>query len=122
MFNGSFLSKQHIRRAVEFDLILQKGKRLSFSCFALCFKQSDHATPRLGMMIAKRHCRLAVKRNRIKRQIREYFRLHQSALPNVDIVFLLRSSTDKITDEEQMICIESLFEKLIAQSNGSVST
>ena len=95
---------------------------MSFSCFALCFKQSDHATCRLGMMIAKRHCRLAVRRNRIKRQIREYFRLHQSTLPNVDIVFLLRASTGSITDEEQMICIESLFTQLIAQFNGSVSS
>lgn len=48
----------------------------------------DH--PRLGLVIAKKNIRLSVQRNRVKRIIRESFRLHQHLLPNVDLIVLAR--------------------------------
>ena len=46
--------------------------------------------PRVGLVIAKKHIRLANQRNRVKRLIRESFRLLQHELPNLDIVVLAR--------------------------------
>lgn len=46
--------------------------------------------PRLGLVIAKKHVRLASQRNRVKRLIRESFRLNQHDLPGLDIVVLAR--------------------------------
>ncbi len=43
-------------------------------------------TPRLGIVVPKRGTRLAVRRNRIKRLIRESFRLHIEEIPPVDVV------------------------------------
>lgn len=48
----------------------------------------DH--PRLGIVVAKRNCRLASSRNRIKRLIRESYRHHQHTLAGLDIIVLAR--------------------------------
>ncbi|GLQ32912.1 ribonuclease P protein component [Litoribrevibacter albus] len=46
--------------------------------------------PRLGFVIAKKKVKLAVDRNRIKRVMRDNYRLNQHKLPSVDIVFIAR--------------------------------
>ena len=48
----------------------------------------DH--PRIGFVIAKKKVRFAVGRNRIKRVIKDCYRLSQHKLPSVDIVFIAR--------------------------------
>ena len=53
----------------------------------------DH--PRLGLVIGKKSVKLSVERNRLKRQIRESYRLNQEVLNGWDIVIvalLFRSS------------------------------
>lgn len=52
--------------------------------------------PRLGLVISKKNVRLAVNRNRIKRLVREYFRLHQQTLPAIDCIFLARRGLDQV--------------------------
>ncbi len=52
--------------------------------------------PRLGLAIAKKHIRLAVRRNRVKRLIRESFRHHLAMFANIDIVVLSRTDSDKL--------------------------
>ncbi len=46
---------------------------------------------RVGLVIAKKNVRLAVQRNRVKRIIRESFRLQDAGFPNLDIVVLAPS-------------------------------
>ncbi|STO63775.1 ribonuclease P [Haemophilus parahaemolyticus] len=46
--------------------------------------------PRLGLTVAKKHLKRAHDRNRIKRIVRESFRLKQHELPNMDFVFVAK--------------------------------
>lgn len=46
--------------------------------------------PRLGVIVAKRFLKKAVDRNRVRRLVRESFRLNQHDLGGLDIVVLLR--------------------------------
>jgi len=48
----------------------------------------DH--PRIGMVIGKKSVKLSVERNRLKRLIRESFRLHQALMGGWDIVVVAR--------------------------------
>ena len=50
--------------------------------------------PRLGLVIAKKHIRLAVQRNRIKRIARESFRIQQHKLAGIDAIVLARRELD----------------------------
>ncbi|WP_020679559.1 ribonuclease P protein component [Marinobacterium rhizophilum] len=62
------------------------------------FNELDH--PRIGFVISKKNVRRAVKRNRIRRIIRESFRLNQHQLPPVDLVILARKGLDELEPEE----------------------
>nr|WP_215730929.1 ribonuclease P protein component [Pseudomonas lalucatii] len=58
----------------------------------------DH--PRLGLVIGKKSVKLAVERNRLKRQIRESFRLNQDALAGWDIVVVARKGLGDLQNAE----------------------
>jgi ribonuclease P protein component len=59
--------------------------------FAVFSCDSGYHTPRLGLSTAARIVGGSVRRNRIKRLVRESFRQHQHELPNVDIVVNARA-------------------------------
>ena len=56
--------------------------------------------PRLGFVISKKNIRQAVKRNRVRRIIRDSFRLNQHDLPAVDMVILARKGLGDLENEE----------------------
>lgn len=118
MSNFRLLSKQRIRQAVEFDKVFKRGKRLADRCFAFHYLMMNRDYPRLGIIVSKKNCALAVDRNRIKRIVREQFRLNQPAIPSVDLVVLLKSSLKNISEQEQQECVKKLFSQLMTQRDG----
>jgi ribonuclease P protein component len=70
----------------------------------------DH--PRLGITIAKNRVRNANDRNRLKRVIRENFRLHQHFLPNIDIIVIGKSNLDTLSNQEFNDLLNKLWIKL----------
>lgn len=64
----------------------------------MLYRDNDQAEPRLGLAVSKKHSRLAVSRNRIKRIVRESFRQHRSELKGLDIVVLNQAGTDKASN------------------------
>lgn len=58
----------------------------------------DH--PRLGLVIGKKSVKLSVERNRLKRQIRESFRLNQDNLVGWDIVVVARKGLGDLENVE----------------------
>ncbi|MDD2108134.1 ribonuclease P protein component [Pseudomonas asiatica] len=58
----------------------------------------DH--PRLGLVIGKKSVKLAVQRNRLKRLMRDCFRLNQQLLAGLDIVIVARKGLGEIENPE----------------------
>ncbi len=54
----------------------------------------DH--PRLGLAISRKNIRTAAGRNKVKRQARESFRLHQDIIGNFDVVVMAKPGADKV--------------------------
>ncbi|MDD3618883.1 MAG: ribonuclease P protein component [Desulfobulbaceae bacterium] len=81
------LPKQDLlRKSWEFMLVYRRGKRLKGSGFTLVFVANELSCSRLGISV-HRMIRGAVRRNRIKRMIREAFRLRRDLFPQqCDIV------------------------------------
>jgi len=74
--------------AAAFGRVFKKATRSRDKLFTVLYRDNDEGAPRLGLAISKKHCRKATARNRIKRIIRESFRLHQSQLSGLDIVVI----------------------------------
>jgi len=66
----------------------------------LLVRENELPHPRIGLVIGKKSVKLAVERNRIKRQLRETFRLHQMELTGWDIVVIARKGLADLDNPE----------------------
>jgi ribonuclease P protein component len=86
-----FPRRAHLRASAEFQAVFGGGSRFSGPLFRLqvlpAAPGQDQPLARLGMTVSKRVDKRAVARNRIRRQIREVFRLQRASLPPGDYVF-----------------------------------
>ena len=87
--------------------------KVSSKQFLFLATTSQARRPRLGLVIAKKHVSKAVHRNRLKRVLRESFRLRQAEIPLVDIVVLARKDADKLVAAELRTTIDRLIDDLI---------
>lgn len=76
----------------------------------------DH--PRIGMAIPKKHIKRAVGRNRIRRIVREQFRLQQHQLPAIDIVVIAKAGIADLSNQEINKILDKLWRKLVQRCNG----
>lgn len=82
----AFDRTRRISRREGFDRLLREGTRRSAGGYLFYMARRESGPARLGIVISRRHARLAATRNAIKRYIREAFRLEQSALGSVDLL------------------------------------
>jgi ribonuclease P protein component len=67
---------------------------------------------RLGLVIAKKHVKTAVQRNRIKRISREFFRLLPAVEPNLDVVLLARPGLGRLDNAQLSSILQQQWQKL----------
>lgn len=72
--------------------------------------------PRLGLTIAKRLMQRAVDRNRVKRLVRESFRLHQAKLPSRDYVVFARQDLRRYPSKQIRHSLDELMQAIIERS------
>ena len=72
---------------------------------------STHAESRLGVIVAKKNVRRANQRNRVKRVVREYFRLNPLPEPT-DLIFLARHGVADKSNAELRADLAVIWKKL----------
>ena len=77
---------RRLRRKAEFEHLLRQGARRSLAGYTFYLARREAGSARLGMLVSRRHAALAVERNRIKRCIREAFRLEREGLGALDLL------------------------------------
>ena len=98
--------------------VFSKPIRFGSSHITILITPNLDENNRLGLAIAKKRIKLAVERNRIKRQIRESFRLNQHNLPHIDMVVMVKSGTDKLENNEINRQLEKIWRKVIQRFNS----
>lgn len=79
----------------------------------------DH--PRVGLVVGKKVAKRAVRRNYIKRCVREWFRLHRQELGGVDYVVRAKLAFTREQRGEAVTALSALFAKL-ARCHASSSS
>ena len=97
--------------AKDFNRVFDKSVRSRDQYFTVLAKPNDLERPRLGMAISKRRAKLAVTRNRLKRLVRENFRLSQQNC-SADYVVLAGAQGARGTNRELKESLEKHWDLL----------
>lgn len=76
--------------------------RLQGKVFELRLRDNAESGARLGLVIPKRLAKRAVLRNRLKRLIREAFRMSRPSLPAKDLVFHLARPLGNTSSDSEL--------------------
>ena len=106
-----FRAFEHVRLKREFDRVFREGRAFEFREISVRALPNGLPHPRLGLCVGKRHGN-AVRRNRIKRLLREAYRLnrHELAVP-CDLVIVPRASWRELT----LAAIEPAFREALSR-------
>ncbi len=80
--------------------------------FGLQYLANSLDQPRLGMAVSTRVSRTSIVRNRIRRQIRELFRLQQHRLPPADLFITARNAARDASPADMRASLAKLFGRL----------
>ena len=116
MKSNSFPRELRLLTPSQFSRIFDHPTKAVSDHFTFLAKHNDTNTPRLGLTIAKKKEKTAVGRNRIKRIIRESFRLNQHNLPNIDIVVLARDNIGDANNQQLHKQLNKLWKKIAQRS------
>ncbi|MCK0469787.1 ribonuclease P protein component [Halalkalibacter sp. APA_J-10(15)] len=94
-------SEQRIKKSQEFSIVFKKGQSVANRQFVLyILSKEDQPFFRLGLSVSKKVGN-AVTRNRIKRYIRECFRIEQDQIKDCfDFIVIARQPTAKMSFHE----------------------
>lgn len=106
-----FGREKRLTQADEFTKVFKEARRKSDGLLTLLYRENSLSHPRLGLAIAKKSLPRAHDRNRIKRLIREQFRLHQNELANVDMVLMCRPAIKTADNPTVIKALNRLFNK-----------
>jgi ribonuclease P protein component len=113
----SFTKADRILKRGEYLALSKSGTKVQNTEFIAYFLPARHAQSRLGVTVTKKVGR-AVERNRIKRIVREFFRLNRHCLSGSwDINIIAKRQSTGIRSEMAYRSLQSIFE-LISKYDG----
>jgi len=106
---------QRLRRKREFDAVYARGRRVGNGFFGVTAEVNGLGWARLGLAVAVKIAGNGVERNRIRRLIRESFRLHQHELAALDLVVSARARARGMANTELRAQLEPLWQEVRAK-------
>jgi len=105
----SFTKADRILKRYEFLALAKTGRRIQNENFIAVFAPGRHDRSRLGVTVTKKVGQ-AVKRNRIKRLVREFFRLNRQFISGAwDINIIAKNQIADISSEQAYRALQNIF-------------
>ena len=96
----TFDRNHRLLSSTDFDQVFRQSQRSSDRFFTVLYRPNSLNMPRLGFAISRKKVRHATDRNRLKRVVRESFRIRCAELPSVDLVILARDAAKSAANPE----------------------
>ena len=109
---NAFPRRVRLVYATQYRRVFRHPLRSSDQAFTTLFRQNNLGHPRLGLAISKKCSPKAVRRQRIKRLIRESFRTWQFRLPAVDIVVICRPVVNTMNNRQVFNSLKNHWQKI----------
>ncbi|MEA2013770.1 MAG: ribonuclease P protein component [Thermodesulfobacteriota bacterium] len=111
MEKQSFGKKERVRKRKRYLSIYQGGGRVHSDNFVVILAPNPSGDKRFGVTVSKK-VGDAVKRNRIKRLLREFFRLNKDKLPDSkDMVIIAKKDVSLLKYQDVCLELASLLKK-----------
>ena len=110
-----FAPRKRLLSPKDYERVYALRRRVSDGFFSVNFAPSDLSHARLGLSVGAKVVGNAVARNRIKRAVRESFRLHQHRLPAVDLIVGARAMVRTAHNARLRESLADLWKKIASQ-------
>ncbi len=105
--------RRRVRASADFSRGFAEGQRLGGRFFRLHWRSAE-GDARLGLAVSRKVDTRAVERNRIKRIVRDSFRLSAATLPSGDVLLVARREASGATSADLRRDLDSLWRRLRA--------
>ena len=111
--NQSFARRYRLTKTDEFSSVFGFRRAIRGKLLMLHYQpRAEGMDARLGLVVGKKLLKHAVDRNRLKRIVREQFRMRRSSLPAMDLVVRLAVKPAPLDGKQIADDIVTLFDKL----------
>ncbi len=118
MYPYSFNRSEKILKRAEFIRLSRAGQKIQNEYFIALFEAGRTDKTRLGITVTKKVGGAAI-RNRIKRLVREYFRLNKNSINgNWDINIIAKKKAASISSNHMFSSLRNIFNHLLGLTNG----
>ena len=118
---ATFGKRKRLLTSAEYGYVFdQASYKVSHQHYLVLARTNSLGWARLGLVVAKKNSRLATRRNRIKRVVRDTFRNQQQFLDSLDIIFMARRGFDALLPAQQTQLLQEAWVRL-AKKGGSGS-
>ena len=109
--SADFQKSKRLLNSEQYRGVLRQGKKLFNPLFLLFILPNNQMQSRLGITVSKKVSKRAVDRNRIKRQVREYFRLNKVFVSNCDVVLIANPAAANKNNKEIRHALKNVWHK-----------
>lgn len=116
MKSGRFRPFERLKSSADFDHVFDHPKKTGGKNLLVLWKPGQCTYTRIGIIAGKRVSKLAVSRNRIRRVIRNSFRLSKNELGLLDMIVIAKQPCAELSKKELRHETDILWKKLKTHS------
>lgn len=105
--------------AADYSRVFARAKRSKDTCFIVLHRLNGLDHSRLGLAIARKRCKKAHARNRLKRLIRESFRNNRTLFSAADIVVMCTEAAAQASNQELYDSLERHWQRVKQQQQSN---